>query len=442
MRVSNRDKSGIPSFGIEPASAVEGEYLPAQRKRSAIKHSDSAQRRGKDRLSDAYCRSLQPRDKAYKASDGLGVYLLVKPNGSKLWQWPYTHAGKGNVYSMGAFPDVSVAAMRADRDRARAWLRQGLDPNIEKKAELARNAARQQETFKWLAEDWLETQSSGWSKKHSAAQRRLVERDLLPALGAVPLADLTPPLALAALQRIEARGAIPMARKARIVGSLICRYGVVKGHMKDDPFALLVAALKPLKVKHRATVPLVEMPALLKTVAAVPSELVTKLAFDWVLLTACRTAEMRFATWQEIEHGKQWRIPAERMKMREGHLVPLSKQARRILELARPLRESDDASALIFPGFTRHGALSENALLALLARAGYFGRQTSHGFRASFSTWAHEVHEADPDVIEACLAHVKDGVRGIYNRASYLSRRLELLQAWADQCEAWGMRLP
>jgi Phage integrase family. len=151
---------------------------------------------------------------------------------------------------------------------------------------------------------------------------------------------------------------------------------------------------------------------------------------------------MRFATHGEIENGKLWRIPPERMKMQQGHVVPLSKQARRVLDLARPLRQSDDASALLYPGFSRHGALSENALLALLARAGYYGRQTGHGFRASFSTWAHEVHEADPDVIEACLAHRSGDVRAIYNRASYLSRRLELLQAWADQCQTWGMRLP
>ena len=130
------------------------------------------------------------------------------------------------------------------------------------------------------------------------------------------------------------------------------------------------------------------------------------------------------------------------MKMPREHVVPLSRQALAIVERARELRQTEDDDALIFPGFTRHGALSENAFLALLARAGFFGRQTAHGFRASFSTWAHEEYEADPDVIEAALAHGKEGVRGVYNRASYLSQRLALLQAWADQCEAWGMRLP
>jgi integrase len=122
-------------------------------------------------------------------------------------------------------------------------------------------------------------------------------------------------------------------------------------------------------------------------------------------------------------------------------IVPLSRQAQAVLRQAKPLRTSAAPDALLFPGFSRGGALSENALLALLARAGYFGRQTAHGFRASFSTWAHEVREADPDVIEACLAHVKEGVHGVYNRSTYLSRRLELLQAWADQCTKWGLRL-
>src|SRR4029434_2292006 len=172
---------------------------------------------------------------------------------------------------------------------------------------------------------------------------------------------------------------------------------------------------------------------LFKAVAAVPSEVNTKLALYWLILTAARTVEMRFATWGEIEGGKAWRVPATRMKMRREHLVPLSRQCQQILERAAELRTGPESSALLFPGFTRHGALSENAVLALLARAGFYGRQTGHGFRASFSTWAHEVAEADPDVIETCLAHRRGDVRAAYNRASYLSRRLELLQAWADQ---------
>ena len=425
MRVSLKVVSGIGQSGIEPG-----------------KNQIRTGSRGINRLTDAACRAFKPG--AGKKSDGLGLYLLVKPNGSKLWQWPYTHAGKPNVCSFGVYPQVSIGEARAERDKAREWLRVGLDPNVEKKAERARVGQRQGDVFSKLAADWLAVQSSKWSKDHADARRRLIDNDLIPALGALPLADLeaSPATALAALKRIDGRGAHETASKARITGSMICRYGIITGRMKHDPFEHLGAALKRPPVKHRATIPLDEMPQLFKALAAVPAEASTKLAVAWLILTVCRTVEMRLATWSEIERGKLWRVPGERMKMREGHAIPLSKQALRVLELARPLRQSDDGAALIFPGFTKAGHLSENAILALLARAGYYGRQTGHGFRASFSTWANEVKEADPDVVEACLAHRRGDIRSVYNRASYLSRRLALLQAWADQCTAWGLRLP
>jgi integrase len=260
-------------------------------------------------------------------------------------------------------------------------------------------------------------------------------------LGNLPIKDVTPTVALETLRRIERRGALETAAKCRRIASQIFLYAIQTARADEDPIASLKGALATPDTKHRATIGADEMPALFEAIAAVPAELNTKLAFYWLVLTAARTSEMRFANWGEIEGGKLWRIPAERMKMRDGHTVPLSTQAMRVLKHAKPLRRDDDASALLFPGFTRHGALSENALLALLARAGYFGRQTAHGFRASFSTWAHEVREADPDVIEACLAHRRGDVRATYNRSTYLSKRRELLQAWADQCETWGMRL-
>jgi integrase len=439
MRVSLRV---IP--GIENRESNR-ENSESNREKAGVEPGKSRNRTGINRLTDAACRAFKPADKAYKKSDGKGLYLLVKPNGAKLWQFAYDHQGKPNVYSIGAFDEVSLAEARIERDRARGWLKAGLDPNIEKKAERLRVAARQGDDFRKLAEDWLAKQSVNWSKDHADARRRLLDRDLYPPLGGVPLTDLedSPATALAALQRIESRGAHEIASKARIVGSMICRYGIVTGRMKHDPFAHLGDALARPPVEHRATIPLAEMPTLFDALGKVPAEANTKLALYWLILTCVRTSEMRFATWSEVDSkARLWRIPAARMKMRDPHVVSLSTQAQRVLDLAKPLRTSDDPGALIFPGFTRHGALSENALLALLARAGFFGRQTGHGFRASFSTWAHEVVEADPDVVEACLAHTRGDVRSIYNRATYLSKRRELLQAWADQCEAWGMKLP
>lgn len=398
-------------------------------------------RGGINRLSDAAVKAAKPKASAYKLSDGAGMYLLVQPHGARLWRLKYRHGGKERLYAIGAYPEIGLAAARAERDRARTWLREGRDPIVERKSVRTFGAATQANTFAAMAEEWFTKMRASWSEAHAQAQRARLENELLPRLGTLPFREMTPGAVLDALRAIEARGAHEVAAKCRIMVSQVYRYGVQTSRADNDPAALLSGALVRPPAKHRATIPLEEMPRLFDAVREMPAEQVTKLALYWLILTAARTAEMRFAPWSEIEGGKLWRIPRARMKMRADHVVPLSRQAQDVLEHAAELRTTEAPDALIFPGFTRHGALSENALLALLARAGYFGRQTSHGFRASFSTWAHEVAEADPDVVEACLAHVRGDVRAIYNRATYLSKRRELLQRWADQCTAWGMAI-
>jgi integrase len=401
---------------------------------------------GIGQLSDARCRAKEHvRDgKAltppYKLSDGQGLYLLVQPHGARLWRLKYRHQGKERLYAIGPFPEVSLAEARQRRAEARAWLRDGKDPVVERKAVRARGAAEQASTFLAMAEEWFEKASPGWSTAHRDAQRSRLDNEILPRIGDLPLADVKAAKILEMLRAIERRGAHEVAAKCRIITSMVFRYAVQTSRAETDPAQLLAGALKRPPAEHRATVPAAELPKMFRALRDVPAEPVTKLALYWLILTAARTGEMRFAAWGEIEHGNLWRVPAERMKMDREHVVPLSRQAQEVLKFARPLRTEKGAGALIFPGFTRHGALSENALLALLARAGYFGRQTAHGFRASFSTWAHEVAEADPDVVEACLAHVRGDVRAVYNRATYLSKRRELLQQWADQCSAWGMK--
>lgn len=397
---------------------------------------------GTDRLSDAAVRAARPKATAYKLSDGKGLYLLVQPHGTKLWRLKYRHGGAENVFAIGVYDDVTLKQARAERDRARDWIRAGKDPTIERRTAKAIGAAVQASTFRVMAEEWFKRTAPSWSPSHLSTQRSRLDNDLLPYIGDIPLADVKPAQILEALRRIEARGAHEVASKCRVLVSQVFRYAVQTSRADSDPAALLGGALTRPPVEHRATMGAAELPGMFKALRVVPSEPVTKLALQWLILTAARTSEMRFATWGEVEGGKLWRIPAARMKMDREHVVPLSRQAREILTAAKALRTAKGPGALLFPGFTRHGALSENALLALLARAGYFGRQTAHGFRASFSTWAHEVAEADPDVVEACLAHVRGDVRAVYNRAQYLSRRAELLQRWADQCSAWGMKLP
>ena len=235
-----------------------------------------------------------------------------------------------------------------------------------------------------------------------------------------------------------------MGAKCRRMASQIFRYAAQTARATSDPAALLVGAIKSPDTKHRATVPLKEMPALLKTIAAVPAELNTRLAFYWLLLTAARTGEMRFATWGEIEDGKLWRVPAERMKMQprapraavEAGASRCSSARANSAPGPTPIRRCSSPAS---PGTARCPRTPCSPCSPAPATSAGRPRTDS---APVFSTWAHEVHEADPDVIEACLAHVKEGVRGIYNRATYLSKRAALLQAWADQCTAWGMTLP
>ncbi len=399
-------------------------------------------------LEDSTCRNAKPKDAPYKLSDGRGMYLLVRPNGAKYWRLKYRYNGIEKTYAIGVYPEISLAMARVERDRARQWLREGKDPTIERTVARARVSADQSLTFKAMAEGWYEEESPAWSEGHRKSQRSRLDNEILPHLGAFPIKELeqSPDRILAVLSGIHNRGAQEVVQKCKVIISQVFRYSLVPAGVKSDPVAMLRGRLKRTRpVEHRSKVGAEEMPALFKALGEVPSENITKLAIYWVILTAARTSEMRFATWSEIEKGKGgpiWRLSKERMKMDREHIVPLSKQAQEILTLAKPMRTSDAADALIFPGFTRAGSLSENALLALLARAGYFGRQTGHGFRASFSTWAHETAEANPDVIELCLAHAAGDIRGVYNDAKYLPQRRALLQQWADQCTEWGMKFP
>lgn len=415
MGYQNRANGGIPEVGTAPRPRAT-------------------------ELSDAACKNAKPDSGGIKKlSDSKGLYLAVLPSGVKTWRLKYRVAGKEKLFTIGEYPEIPLAEARVRRDEARAWIRDGKDPTTEKKQR--RNAADTPvHTFESVAQDYLSRQT--FTPQHVEALTRILDRDLYPEIGGMPIGGITTAQVLDALRKIEARGQLETCAKARRLASQVFRYAIATGIAETDPADTLKrGVLKPPVVVNRVTVPTDEFGELLTALHKVPAELNTKLAAYWTLLTACRVGEMRYATWGEIK-GDDWTIAAERMKMRRDHMVPLSQQAKEVLEQAKAIRTSDDPSALLFPGFTRHGALSENAIIALLARCGFYGRQTAHGFRAAFSTWAHEKTDATPDVIEMCLAHVVPGVRGKYNRAQYLPQRRKLLQQWADQLTAWGLRLP
>ena len=262
---------------------------------------------GVNRLTDAQCRNARPHQRPYKKFDGYGMYLHVMPNGSKLWRMKYRHAGKERVYSIGVFPEVSLADARDKRDRAREWHREGKDPTIERRTAKATTAAQQAVTFRAIADEWLELQK--YSDRHRRAQRVKLEQDLFPYFGDLPVAEITPPIVLETLRRIERRGALETAAKCRRIASQVFRHAVMTARATTDPAALLSKALRTPDTRHRATIPSSEFPSLFKALKAVPAELNTKLALYWLILTVCRTGEMRFASWGEVD-GKLWRIPA------------------------------------------------------------------------------------------------------------------------------------
>lgn len=417
-------------------------------------------------LTDESIGSIRPGKRLHKVSAGGSLYLWIAPassGGSRIWRWRFRLEGRQHEFTIGPFGsgtgEFTLEAARAEADRARATVAAGGDPVQERRAvrvnaeaEAARRRAAEAAklvTFSDLAEEWFASRSRTWSPAHRSAQRARLDNLILPVLGSKPLGLVDAPTVRAFLQSLERRGTHETLAKCRIVLSQVFRHGVATGRASDDPTLSLRGTFTKPDTKHRATVEPDEFPALFDALAAVPAEEITKLAAYWCMATACRTHEMRNATWREIGTARVkeqkhpipvWRVPVERMKMRTPWTQPLSPLALSILERARAHRASNDPDALIFPGFSRSGTLSENALLALLARAGFYGRQTTHGFRGSFSTWAHEFTD-ETMAVELCLAHRPGGVLGVYHKGEHLVARLSILTAWGEHLRELGLPL-
>ncbi|HWV54456.1 tyrosine-type recombinase/integrase [Pseudorhodoplanes sp.] len=400
-------------------------------------------------LTDTKVRTAKPRPKSYKIADSNRLYLLVTPSGGKLWRWNYTYGGKQKSMAFGAYPVVSLADARAKRDEAVAILSEGRDPAIARKLKIEANIEAGRMTFERVAREWYENSKAQWAKIHASDVIRSLERDVFPTIGALPIAQLTPPLVLGVLREIEARGAIETAKRVRQRISAVFVYGIAQGVVENDPAEKLGKVLKPLRKGRQPAITDIErLRQMIKDAEEDNARPITRLALRFLALTAVRPSELRGARWGEFEDldGRRplWRIPAVRMKgdldRKEepdgDHLVPLARQSIAVLRALWPLTGEGD---LLFPSNRHaHRPMSENAIGYLLNRAGYHGHHVPHGFRAAFSTimneWA-ERHGKDHDrqVIDLMLAHVpKEKVEGAYNRAAYMPRRRELAQNWAD----------
>lgn len=385
-------------------------------------------------LTDLGVKKAKAADKSMKLADGGGLFLLLQPNGAKYWRLSYRFAGKQKTLALGVYPDVSLADARGRRDDARKLLANDTDPSENRKAVKATKTERAGNSFEVIAREWFAKNSTNWAENHGSRIIRRLERDVFPWIGGRPIADITAAELLAVLRRVEERGAVETAHRAHQNCGQVFRYAIATGRAERDPSPDLKGALPPVKQTHRAAITNPKAIAeLLRAIDGYQGAFVTKCALRLAPMVFVRPGELRKAEWAEIDLDKaEWNIPAERMKMREPHLVPLAGQA---VEILRQLHALTGESNYVFPGARTNGRpMSDNAVLAALRRMGFAKDEMSgHGFRAMARTILDEVLQIRPDYIEHQLAHaVRDPNGRAYNRTAHLAERRKMMQLWAD----------
>jgi integrase len=400
-------------------------------------------------LTDTHVRNAKPRPQTYKLSDGGGMYLLVRPDGARYWRLDYRFAGKRRTLALGVYPTTTLAVARARREDARVLLAQGSDPSAAKKAKKRAALHANESTFEVIAREWLHNQRKRLAPRYCAQILARLESDVFPQIGSRPIAEIDAPELLDVIRKVEQRGALETARRLRQSCGQIFRYAIVTGRAKHDPSADLRGAVsaRGRKRGHKA-MSRDELPNFLRAIEAYDGDPRTSIALRLIILTFVRTGELRPARWSEFENlnGAEplWRVPAERMKMKREHIVPLAPQVVALLRELRGLPGSE-RSPFLFPSPSREGCMSYNTMLYALYRMGYHSRATVHGFRAMASTALNEMG-FPPDVIERQLAHQeRNAVRAAYNRAEYLAERRAMMKYWAncvDVLREGGRTLP
>lgn len=386
------------------------------------------------KLTATQVKHAKPTDKQYKLSDGDGLYLLVHPNGSKYWRFDFRFAGKRKTLALGVYPDVSLLEAREAHQDARTDLRKGINPTATRKVAKQTQHLTDQNTFEAIAREWFSTKMYDRSKSHQDRTLRALEKDLFPYLGDRPITGITASHLLNTLRRIESRGAVETAHRAKQTAGQVFRYAVVTDRAERDPSADLKGALKNPKKKHLAAITdPVEVGKLMVAIDGFRGTAVLRAALRLSPLLFQRPGEIRAMEWSELNWAeKRWEIPAEKMKMGHAHIVPLSEQALSILQEIQLLT---GRGKFVFP--SARGAsrcLSENGVRTALRTLGYDNdTMTPHGFRAMARTLLDEVLGFRPDWIEHQLAHaVKDPNGRAYNRTSHLEGRTEMMTKWAS----------
>lgn len=383
------------------------------------------------RLLDAQCRLAKPRQRTYKLFDGDGLALVVLPSGARSWRLFYRQAGRQRTMGLGLYPAVTLSAARLRAAEARAELAAGRDPMA------PRRATRSEVTFRGACKSYWDNRRD-LSDGYRANALRGLELHLWPALGAKPIGDISRDDLLTELRRMDAARLFVYVRRVRMWSAQVWDWAIEHGHAASNP----AASIKPERAFGRAPVEsfaaleLTELPAFVRRLR-MEGDLLAALACWMLALTWARTGELRSMRWSQID-GDLWRVPRAKMKMRRDHLVPLSRQA---LAIIARMRERSRSEYVFAAEHRDDRPMSENTVLALIARIGYAGRMTGHGWRSVASTWANEGGYG-ADAIERQLAHAPaDKVRAVYNRAEFIAERRRMLQAWADwldQCAGAG----
>ncbi len=386
-------------------------------------------------LTDTTVRKAKTPKKPIKLADERGMYLLLTPSGGRLWRFKYRFAGKEKLLALGAYPDLSLAKARDARDEARKVLAQGIDPSVARQQDKRAKVKANANDFETVTREWLENVKPGWAAVYHGDTVKRFDAFVFPSIGRRPIGSLTAQDLLPLLRKVEGRGTLVTAHKVLRACGQAFRYAIATGRCDRNPAADLRGALKALpRPKHMAALPASELPSFLRKIEEYDGELQTRLALKLLALTFVRTNELRGATWAEIDLEKaEWTIPAERMKTKAPHHVPLSTQAVRTF---RSLLELNGKWPWVFAGRAPSKPMSKNTVLFALYRMGYHSRMTGHGFRALASTTLNEMGYR-PDVIERQLAHIeKNAVRAAYHRSQYLEERRTMMQAWADFLDA------
>lgn len=387
------------------------------------------------RLTDTAIRNAKPKGtKPRKLFDGGGLYLEISPTGKKGWRFKYHYAGKEKRISFGIYPDVKLKLARTRREEARELLATGINPSEQRKLDKLRGEEGNRNTFEAVAREWFEVKKLQWSPAYNRKVTRILQKNLYPHIGKIPIAHITPPILLDALRKTEKQGKHHTAMDAKQMAGQVFRFGVAIGKAERDPTPDLRGALSVPRTKHLAAIiEPKETGRLMLAIEAYEGTPEVCCALRLAPLTFVRPGELRHAEWSEIDWDEAlWRIDAEKMKTRTDHVVPLSRQA---LAVLHDIHRVTGNARYVFPSARSVlRPMSENAILVALRIMGYKKEQmTGHGFRAMARTLLDERLGYRVDWIEQQLAHaVRDAHGRAYNRTAHLEGRRDMMQAWAD----------